>query len=198
MRIALCALACAAAAGSPRPALADNTGAAHGHTPQELRAAFAGLDANHDGFLEPAELMATAQEQFSMLDVNRDGKITKEEYVGGMLAAAQNNGISDLALLRRGIPAMEKTFDSKDFNKDGAWDLQEFAGDNVAALMRLDLNRDGKISIDEWLVQANPDNPMLRGMAPAPVRNPRFAQAQSAAPAQEPRKTLIDRLLDLF
>ena len=127
----------------------------HGHSEAELKKAFISADINKDGFLDSNELSLTNKAQFDMVDLNKDNKVSKEEFVGSMIAAAQANGAVDMNLLKFAIVPLENMFNQKDANKDSWLSLEEYNKELVSGYARLDKNKDGRISIDEWKSQLN-------------------------------------------
>ena len=169
---------------------ADDSGAPHGHTPEQLQTVFLSMDQNKDGFLDRKELTESAREQFKTLDIGNDGWISKEEFVGGMLGASMSNGISDINLLKPAIPGIERIFSQKDLNKDARLDLSEFAVDIVDSYLRLDANGDGKLSLVEWQAQLQ-QKVASNAFAPSssPIRAPKSVDNPSST------KSLLTRIL---
>jgi len=95
-----------------------------GHDEDTLKARFAALDKDKSGTLDAVELLAE-------FDLNKDGKVSFDEF---------KNVISKY---KQGDAALKKRFDSYDHNKDGHLDAAEL-------LHEFDLNKDGKVSFDEF------------------------------------------------
>ena len=95
-------------------------------------------DANHDGFLSVDEVNSyLVTEIFSARDLNKDGKLTREEWIVG------------------NDPAQEKAFRERDANKDGIVTIDEALaygrkkGMAKKFMAAADKNKDGKLSREE-------------------------------------------------
>ncbi|SFS21975.1 EF-hand domain-containing protein [Yoonia litorea] len=89
----------------------------HGATPSFCENAFFPGDQNTDGFLDPTELAENAQAVFAEIDVNKDGALTREEYV---------------ACTEKASPYLEwdaETIRSLDENLDEVITAQEYFGE---------------------------------------------------------------------
>ena len=105
-------------------------------TPFAIKLAFARFDWNGDGKLDPAELAAIAGERFQRIDRNRDGLLSREEFLAGRAAGAAERATADFARM--------------DANRDGEVSRVEFVGDRQRQLIALgDSDGDGLISADE-------------------------------------------------
>jgi Ca2+-binding EF-hand superfamily protein len=93
------------------------------------------LDADRDGFISAEEIKA-APRSLLTLDKNKDGKLSKDEYLGNQLSSHR-------------IPALP-IITALDANGDGVIDAREIANAG-AALKTLDKNGDGKLTRDEFL-----------------------------------------------
>lgn len=119
-------------------------------------------DLNGDGIIDPDEFrtgiqlcrshshltvcvtVKAGEIRFSTLDTNRDGKISKEEWVAKY--------------------GSDAGFDEYDLNGDGIIDPDEYRAVNAAkatwkqAANEMDTNRDGKISREEWIARYGTDD----------------------------------------
>lgn len=101
------------------------------------------LDKNHDKVISADEL-AAAPAVLPVLDRNQDGKIAEDEV-------APANAVATGRGRRRGpggIMRMMKSHSALDADENGALDTEEVKN-AVAALQRIDANRDGKLTEDE-------------------------------------------------
>jgi len=89
---------------------------------------FEGIDTDKDGKISKSEYIAHCEKNFQMLDTNGDGFLTREE-------AAQN-------LMQLMSEAKQKAIEKAQMHFD-----------------KIDTNNDGKISLDEWK-SAHPNSPM--------------------------------------
>ncbi|MFD9336711.1 EF-hand domain-containing protein [Streptomyces sp. NPDC060028] len=101
------------------------------------------------------------QDLFTELDMDRDGKVTPEEYKLGMTRLYQGGGAAYDRSLR---PMMQAILTVVDTNGDGHISPEEFhkaqlafgtklePADTDALFARIDLNHDGYLSVDELLV----------------------------------------------
>lgn len=117
---------------------------------QKLDEGFNRVDTNNDGFLDRNEINAAgtkavaeaqekvdekAQQEFSKLDVDKNGQLSLTEFKAAARVAAKSS--PDQALQRL------------DANKDGRISGAEFKAQMLASFDRVDLNKDGKITPDE-------------------------------------------------
>jgi hypothetical protein len=124
------------------------------------------LDANHDGVIDAGEI-ANASAALKTLDLNGDGKLTWDEYMGRPPGAPTNSpagpppdgvapdgstntpppGARGPGGHHRPIPAIVRALDA---NHDGVIDADEIA--NASAVLKtLDKNGDGKLTPDEFM-----------------------------------------------
>jgi hypothetical protein len=141
--------------------------------PYPIVAWFAKADANHDGKLDPAEFRADSERFFAVLDRNKDGvldggeiNIYEHYYVpeilsrgradaGGLLVrvALQRPGdVSPIDPGGGGNPAEPIQRQSLDTNQ-GAVQFSLFAAPEP--VLSADRNLDGKVSLKEFLAQAD-------------------------------------------
>jgi len=124
------------------------------------------LDANHDGVIDADEI-ANASAALKTLDLNGDGKLTWDEYMGrppgpptnapagpppdGVGPDGSTNtpppGARGPGGRHRPLPAIVRALDA---NHDGVIDADEIANAS-AALKTLDKNGDGKLTPDEFM-----------------------------------------------
>ncbi len=135
----------------------------------KVREAFARVDANRDGFVTEAEAKAlrdaarTARQDkradgradmFARLDANKDGSISRAEFDAPRGDRAEKRGERREARGLRGHRGGfahfgGKGFERFDVNKDGRVSLQEATEQALTQFDRVDVNRDGRISADE-------------------------------------------------
>jgi Ca2+-binding EF-hand superfamily protein len=108
---------------------------------------FSAIDTNDDGRVSRAEFQVSAALSFREFDIDGDGRATREEV---ML-------VERLAEDARAKARAEHCRVNVDCNGDGVIDLEEFVNFETARLMeRLDLDKDGKITLQNFLVLAGP------------------------------------------
>jgi len=118
----------------------------------EINANYKAVDTNNDGAVTVAEISAAQtraqqsgqalfvkrrSEVFTRLDTNKDGQ----------LSAAEFNAGSPVPQPRRADPA--QLLGQMDGNKDQKVTATEFGATTLANFDRVDLNRDGSVSVDE-------------------------------------------------
>jgi Ca2+-binding EF-hand superfamily protein len=98
------------------------------------RRAFLGFDIDADRKLTRIEFEAGAWGVFETFDRNRDGKLTPDDWP-----------------LPSPVSRAPKPRSSPDINRDGVVDVNEFVTFETAPIWELDINRDGRIALEEWL-----------------------------------------------
>jgi len=101
----------------------------------------ANYDMDGDGTVTREELEAGLRQYFRQADTNHDGHLDADE------AAAANQ--------RRIALDQSAAIPLIDWNKDGIIDFDEFAAGVRSEFKRLDLNGDGKVTIDEFRMAPN-------------------------------------------
>jgi Ca2+-binding EF-hand superfamily protein len=148
---------CAAALIVPVPAFAQAGG---GQLPRaqmegQIRANFARMDLNKDGFVTRQEsaaardtaLMARMNAAFNTMDGDKNGSISRAEFI------ATNRGAISRATGGKPIP--DRDFDGADTNKDGRVTVDESLAMPLRQFDAADANRDGMLSAAERQVAAS-------------------------------------------
>jgi EF-hand domain pair len=93
-------------------------------------------DANHDGTLTRAELIAGLKADFDKLDTNHNGCLTPDQVaaINAQRIAADQSTATPL----------------QDWNQDGCVDLREFSNAAYSLFDQMDKNGDGKITPQEF------------------------------------------------
>jgi len=133
---------------------------------------FHSLDRNGDNALSLREFTATAgseaADRFNTLDVNNDGRLTRDEWRGSSAVFSALDVNRDGVLTRAEAVGDQRTapdeFRGLDANNDG-WVTRNEWHWNRAAFDRLDADRDGRLSVSEFESAAAPTP------APAPQEN---------------------------
>ncbi len=145
MKFSLTRFAALAAGTALGAMLAFGTAVAQPVNEAEIRKAFATADVNGDGYLDVNEYVGQVIYIFKAIDANGDGFITVQEW------AAYNPGYD---------PAR---FKAADRNGDGRISLGEAVAVKMIEFFDIDTNRDGVITVEELLVYE-------RKLAPANVK----------------------------
>jgi len=133
---------------------------------------FYGLDRNGDNALSLREFTGAtgsqAADRFNTLDVNNDGRVTRDEWRGSVAVFSALDANRDGVLTRSEAVGGEQTapddFSRLDVNRDGWLSRNEWRW-NTAAFDRLDANRDGRLSVSEF------ESSVAPAPAPAPQEN---------------------------
>jgi len=108
---------------------------------------FSAIDTNDDGRVSRAEFQTSAALSFREADLDGDGRVTREEALL----------VERIAEEERQKARTEHCRVNPDCNGDGVIDVEEFVGFETARLMeRLDPDKDGKITLQTFLVLAGP------------------------------------------
>ncbi len=93
-------------------------------------------DTNKDGFLDRKEAPAFLREHFDQLDLNKDGKLSREELEKGAVYLQKRRRPSDV---------IHVLIEMSDCDEGCVQEIQQV----YDALRKLDKNKDGKIDLDE-------------------------------------------------
>jgi Ca2+-binding EF-hand superfamily protein len=108
---------------------------------------FSAIDTNDDGKVSRTEFQTSAALSFREADLDGDGRVTREEALL----------VERIAENERQKVRAEHCRTNVDCNGDGVIDLEEFVNFETARMMeRLDPDKDGKISLQTFLVLAGP------------------------------------------
>lgn len=101
---------------------------------------FKRLDQNKDGLLLLEDLQRIGAKEFRRIDDDRNGLLTLDEYVFGIPSDRQD-----------AVDFFTARFQRSDFNGDGKVDFNEDQAYSVDFVTRADANKDGAVSLDEFL-----------------------------------------------
>ena len=95
------------------------------------------LDVDKDGKVSRNEYLTFQQRRLSQYDANGNGRLSREEFKASLAAEARKNA--------------KESFRVFDVNKDGGLSQDEFLGYHAFVFKNyFDLNKDGFISLEEW------------------------------------------------
>lgn len=105
------------------------------------------LDTAGNGYVTPDQFVVAAQDRFTRLDANHDGKLTFDEFAAGRHrhgAAAPAAGAAP-----KRTQFAQRRFDRLDANHDGAVTLAEYVAGAKALYAEFDSRHDGKVTADD-------------------------------------------------
>ncbi|MEI9992246.1 MAG: EF-hand domain-containing protein [Rhizomicrobium sp.] len=100
------------------------------------RMTIANYDTDGDGTVTREELESGLRQYFMQADTNHDGKLDPDEAAAANQRRIEKDGTAAIPLI--------------DWNHDGYVDFTEFAGGVRSLFEQLDLDGDGKVTIDEF------------------------------------------------
>ena len=101
---------------------------------------FKRLDQNKDGIVLLEDLQRLAAKEFRRIDEDKSGALTLDEYIFGIPSDRQD-----------AIDFFTARFQRSDFNGDGKVDFNEDQSYCMDFVGRADANKDGGVSLDEFL-----------------------------------------------
>lgn len=123
-----------------------------------IASSFADLDRNHDAVISRSE-WNDDRRSFDALDANRDNLLGSDEFLGRSSndAVASFNDLDvnrDGRITRNEWSSERRTFDRLDVNHDAVLTRDEFServnNDRAASFLELDVNGDGNVARSEW------------------------------------------------
>jgi len=93
-------------------------------------------DMDSDGVVTRAELESGLRQYFMQADTNRDGKLDPDEVAAANQRRIKQDGTAAIPLI--------------DWNHDGYVDFNEFASGVRSQFEQMDLDGDGRVTIDEF------------------------------------------------
>ncbi len=120
---------------------------------------FETIDTDADGKVTRGEVQAYIALGFREFDIDMDGRATREEVLLVIRQARDRQAQIDAEIEKRNR-------NNPDRNNDGLIDAEEFAAFEIGRMLELDNNKDGKVSLQEWLVIAGQPNQNPPGQPP--------------------------------
>ena len=123
------------------------------------RAMISKMDLNGDGFISEAEHRKWAENVFATMDANKDGKLSREEYLAVHMGAGPRGGGNQAhmqAMRQQADARKAANFTSMDKDKDGFVTRAEILAHAERSFAAKDTNKDGKLSPSEFRTWRNP------------------------------------------
>lgn len=139
-----------ASLAQPRPGMGPGSG--HG-------AMMSKIDANGDDIVSAAEHRQRAEKVFATMDANKDGKLSREEYLAVHMGPGPRGGGNQahMQAMRQQADAHKAVqFTSMDTDKNGVATRGEFLSHADRAFAAKDANKDGKLSASEFRTWRSP------------------------------------------
>lgn len=142
------------------PGAGPGPGRHHRHGREAMRQRLLQEIEAHGGRLTREDVMASRQARFDALDTDHDGRLTREEIVAGMQRQRPAN---PQAAGERPLPAgrggqrFDRIFGRLDTDRDGTLSLQEFMVPAERMFARLDPAGTGVITADQVRAQRRPN-----------------------------------------
>lgn len=112
---------------------------------------FARMDLDGDGTLDSGEVEALRLKVFNRMDDDRDGVLTRAEFVDRWIETIAPDGDPRRARLAE---LRSERFDELDSEADGALTREEYVADGRARFKAADRDGDGRLSVDEFGAEA--------------------------------------------
>jgi Ca2+-binding EF-hand superfamily protein len=107
------------------------------------------VDKDGDGTISLAEAQAFAAQRFDRLDTEHKGYLTLESYEAPPRRATDRASEARRPALERALPRAEAAFKALNKAGDGRLTKDEFLADSRARFAAADIDKDGKLTIDE-------------------------------------------------
>jgi Ca2+-binding EF-hand superfamily protein len=156
---------------------------------------FLTIDTDADAKVTRGEVQAFVALGFREFDIDMDGRATREEVLLVIRQAQDRQRQVDEEIAKRNR-------NNPDRNGDGMIDPEEFAAFETGRMLELDAGKDGKVSLQEWLVLAGQANQNPPGQPPYQQRRDaltkRFQELDANKDGQLDQAEIRNMALDLF